>query len=464
MFKEERGNGECKSCDLNAVKGSFSTHSSVLAADPASNQGEIPAPISRFNCTCEKGDFLIDGPPEDEPDYRGHGHCSECPDGANCTVRGITLRTLPLKPSYWRSSEDSFYIELCKVGDACAQSNVTAGIIESQCAKGHEGPICNVCSSGYSKDVSGVCKPCDDEVQIPKETIIVFIVLVGLIAWTIWVLRKRRKLKKMVMSSGDSYDVSTSMRVKFKILAAYYQIVTQYESVLQIRFPAVFENFARKVSALANLDALKLGRVSCVVSTDFYTKLVFSTAGPLIITFLIFAAMVVGRAVVKERFLRKSIRDSAVELFLAMTFLVFSSVSTTIFDTFNCRTYGDDQTKFLTEDQSISCDDPAHRKYETYAFVMMVCFPLGIPLLYFALLFNRRHEIQSSFRLKKESLIKTSFLWVSCLRDHFVCCFWLMCIDTFPHNYPLTPFTPTRRRKIMNQNFGGSRSLIASGG
>ena len=117
------------------------------------------------------------------------------------------------------------------------------------------------------------------------------------------------------------------------------------------------------------------------------------------------------RALEKDRMQRKVIRDHCIELFLGLTFMIFSGVSTTIFDTFNCRTYGDDPTYYLNADKSLSCESPRHSYYKSYAFLMMAIFPVGIPLLYGTMLFQRRHEIQSTKRYKKDSLIKTSFLW-----------------------------------------------------
>ena len=74
-------------------------------------------------------------------------------------------------------------------------------------------------------------------------------------------------------------------------------------------------------------------------------------------------------------------------LFLSLTYMVFASVSTTVFDTFNCERYGDDETFYMASDQSISCDDPTHKKYQGFAYVMIAVYPVGIPLLYFLLLY-----------------------------------------------------------------------------
>jgi hypothetical protein len=82
---------------------------------------------------------MLEGPPADDPDFEGHGHCFPCPEGADCRERGLTLETLPLKPAFWRSGQDSYEIEPCTVEDACSQTNATDGDVTKQCARGHEG-------------------------------------------------------------------------------------------------------------------------------------------------------------------------------------------------------------------------------------------------------------------------------------------------------------------------------------
>ena len=410
LYKERVGNEACNSCDKDAVRGSFSTQSTILAAATQNGTSLVPPPTSPFNCTCEKGDFLIDGPPPGVAHFSGHGHCVACPIGTDCSERGQTLTSLRLKPAYWRSHQSSRKIELCSVAEACSQANTSDGNVLFQCTDGHKGPVCSVCEHGFARDVEGVCKRCEGG-GIPAKTIVIGLVITCLLLVAVALLRKRRKTKGRRIMTGKEFEVSSSFRTKFKILTSYYQIVSQYEDVFQVRFPKLFEAFSRRVSSIFNLNLLQLGSVDCFVETSFYTKLIFMTLGPVLITFLIFIMMWIRRALTKDRMKRKVVRDNCIELFLGLTFMVFSGSSTTIFDTFNCRTFGEDPTMYLNADRGISCDNPRHQDYKKFAFAMMTLFPIGIPLLYAAMLYQRRHEIQSTMRYKKDSLIKTSFLW-----------------------------------------------------
>lgn len=406
MYKNWDGNDACLSCDKTALKGSFSTWTSVLSAVKTNNGEGVSPPISPLNCTCEKGDFQLDEPPPGDPGFDGHGHCSECPEGANCVERGIKLATLRLRPSYWRSGSSSYNIELCKVDEVCSQENVTD--ISSQCIEGHKGPLCNVCNFGYSKNLVGICESCKLEIR-PEAILLVLLLAFALIV--IKTKMKKEHVDKFNVRRRNAISPRMSARTKFKILATFYQTITQFETVLNIRFPKVFEVFTRFLSSIVNVDSLKLGRVGCVIPTTFHTKLLVSTILPLLASAFIFTCMFVARRLNKDDHIKKTIKNNCIELFLGLTFLLFASVSTTIFDTFNCAQYGDDPKLYLVADMSIDCADPTHKLFEKYAMGMMIIYPFGIPYLYAKLLFKRQKEIQADNRASNKSLIKSSFLW-----------------------------------------------------
>ena len=61
-----------------------------------------------------------------------------------------------------------------------------------------------------------------------------------------------------------------------------------------------------------------------------------------------------------------------------------------IFATFQCEQLDDERrSRFLRSDFSVDCDTDFHRYTEYYALVMMLAYPIGIPLGYAYLLFGR---------------------------------------------------------------------------
>jgi hypothetical protein len=103
-------------------------------------------------------------------------------------------------------------------------------------------------------------------------------------------------------------------------------------------------------------------------------------------------------------------------VFLAMTFLVYSTVSTAVFQTFACDRTDEDintavRTRYLRADYSVQRDTSEHKLFKVYAAVMIIIYPLGIPALYAWLLWSNRQKICVLNRHDDASLRPTRFLW-----------------------------------------------------
>lgn len=91
-----------------------------------------------------------------------------------------------------------------------------------------------------------------------------------------------------------------------------------------------------------------------------------------------------------------------------------------VLDTFNCKTYGEDETEYMVSDQSLSCNTEEHKTYSLYAAGMIFVYPIGIPLLYFGLLWKDREKLRvKAERDKNKALVKTGFLW-----DEYIDKYW----------------------------------------
>jgi hypothetical protein len=83
------------------------------------------------------------------------------------------------------------------------------------------------------------------------------------------------------------------------------------------------------------------------------------------------------------------------QVFLIMTFLIYSTVSTAVFQTFACDTIdeiADVKRSYLRADYSIQCDTAKHTGYRVYAGIMIAVYPVGIPWLYYRLLRRNKNE------------------------------------------------------------------------
>lgn len=96
---------------------------------------------------------------------------------------------------------------------------------------------------------------------------------------------------------------------------------------------------------------------------------------------------------------------------LLVTFLVYSSVSASVFKMFACE-YLDDGKYYLRADYRIECDSHKHRALQYYAGLMVLVYPVGIPLFYSVLLFRHRRVLRDDARREIDISVKAmSNLW-----------------------------------------------------
>ena len=184
--------------------------------------------------------------------------------------------------------------------------------VDDQCTIGHRGPQCNVCEDDYVISVLGGCEVCG-ETFIPPQMIYAALVMLGFLLLILFLVRKRiyqrlvqfhicgsnKERESLMRDSGGESRVSnvsprrgsvgmspfaTEMKnrntsfdldlgkelteeevyhlrknrnsiwnrakTKGKILVACYQIVSQYENILDVRYPALFEDFGRRIESV----------------------------------------------------------------------------------------------------------------------------------------------------------------------------------------------------------------------
>lgn len=80
-------------------------------------------------------------------------------------------------------------------------------------------------------------------------------------------------------------------------------------------------------------------------------------------------------------------------LVLLLTVLVHSSVSSILFEAFACDDL-EDGVNYLRAEYPVECDDSKHTSYKVYAGFMIVLNTVGVPALYFGLLFRDRDVLK----------------------------------------------------------------------
>lgn len=299
---------------------------------------------------------------------------------------------------YWRVNQESDSILICPIKQACEGGNNT----EKQCRTGHKGAYCTVCEDGYSKSSNGLCHSCSDEGnQILLIVIPIIIVLVVVLFLVLFLYRER--IKKYlsdkiveIAEKAEEYNFS-AVKTKFKIIIAFVQIINQFPHVFDVVFPESYMNFLSGLW-LFNLDFLSIVNLDCVYKQNFYDKLVQGTLMPIILIAVI-GFFMLARVLIANRlnannpsYTFEKSKSHFIFAVLIITFIIFSPVSITIFQTFSCEHF-DDGSYLLVADYSVDCEDKEYQFYKIYAAFMVLLYPIGIPSLYLLLLRLNRDKV-----------------------------------------------------------------------
>jgi hypothetical protein len=330
-------------------------------------------------------------------------------DGVDAT-ENMTLATLNIMPGSWRTNENSTDVRACPVEDACVGGTNTT----EYCREGHEGPYCNLCKGGYSKDVFGLCQECKVSTKDVAVSIVTTILglIGGVVAYVLWNRFSKRNKKGAKKITGG-----------VKILFVTYQILAGLPTIIPaIQLP---DNFKGMLSWLQffNLNLFQFVSVGCYTGGfNFYSMLFATTITPGLVIFLLLAA---ARGV-GERNNGES-KKGCVSAALALSYLILPTVTTAIFQAFPCDNF-DDGTSYLRADYSISCDSGMYGLMVWYAVIMLVLFPVGILSVYSKILINNKNAIKEGVEEREDNieLMSKGFLF----ENYKASCWWYEIVDT----------------------------------
>ncbi|CAM9138564.1 unnamed protein product, partial [Laminaria digitata] len=190
-------------------------------------------------------------------------------------------------------------------------------------------------------------------------------------------------------------------------------------------YPEQYEAFLSKMTSI-NLDIGFILSNWCLVTTDFYDKLLLATIGPLVVLSALFGTLFIARRRNTTTETAQPLQNKQASTGLFIVFFVYSSVSFTIFQTFVCDDL-DDGTSYLRADYSLVCSSDKHAAYLTYASIMICVYPVGIPALFACWLARNRQDLDKPGREDMVHLESFSGLWAayrpSCYYYEVVECF-----------------------------------------
>jgi len=355
----------------------------------------------------------------------------------NCSAAGATLNRLPLLSGNWRQSASSRIVRACDDQSVCVGGDEPG---DASCATGHSGPLCDLCKREplYYGGRGNECKPCS-EAGDPTMTIAVAIsgtvsAFVMIVALGMFFKRRAlRVLTDMVQVAASTSNKKTSVEaveiafaeecrtqatskdmrlgrllelagrlgVKARILISLAQVLSQVATTYDITFPELYNDV---LSTMGRVSVpIKFLPFGCIVPTldNFMFDLVLQTATPL----LLMLVLELINKVLKARNRRHSagkpagliVADLLADINFFIGFIVYPSVSTAIFMFFMEETFdgpGEDGLTVMRYDRSIETASSLYTAFVPYALVMLVVYPIGLPLQYALLLFRNRDELR----------------------------------------------------------------------
>lgn len=294
-------------------------------------------------------------------------------------------------------------VRLCLAKDACQGGDDP----DKQCRKGHKGPYCSVCEDGYYKR-GGVCLSCSSSGARLFMTLLPTICfLICLLLYYLWIIRDKFihyfwNQAGVLAKKADKYHL-TGLRTKFKILLAFVQIISQIPFALDVDFPQIYLQFL-EILWIFNLDIVEFLNFECIYQRNFYDKLVEATLGPFILMGAILTVLLIRLGVayrlnsLNPSYPYSQFRKEAIFCSLLLSFVVFSPVSIKVFQTFACEPFEDGSSRLII-DYTIHCSGDEYNFYVIYSIFMILIYPIGVPALYFTLLYMNHDQVNPPTRL-----------------------------------------------------------------
>ena len=352
--------------------------------------------------------------------YRRNATCQPCVIGMDCDEADArhgralsTASSIRLKPEFWRTSTASLDVRQCPVPQVCVGDDAPRAPLGQYCARGLGGAYCLTCnqSDTYLDTSEAACRPCAAS-RLAGLLVVIGVALVGASAVLAWRWRRgcgcctrvrvsERLQVPALVSTARRFLRRHALVPKLKQLLSFYQIQTHVYQVYDVAPPP--PGWLAHYLDILNLDPFGLPgvHIRCFYMPTFFSQLLVRFFVPVVAI-----ALVSGYHACRGR------RERALPFALWLTFLTFSQVSTPAFQAFSCEHF-DDGSSYLRADYSVDCNDPSqYGRVKTLATVVILVYPVGVPLTYLLLLFSsRRSSLAARLGFLTDTYKPRCFYW-----------------------------------------------------
>ena len=167
-----------------------------------------------------------------------------------------------------------------------------------------------------------------------------------------------------------------------------FQILSGLDTIYNIDYPPSYQSILNVISLFSFNIALLDLNVSCVMPFNFYSRMIATTAiqvGLLAVLtswalVLHWQAHAAGAADATRKTER---RDALISAVFLIIFLIYPGTSSMLFATFICDNLGETfegSDRYLRADLSIDCNASDRSLYVSYAAIMCILIPFGVPM------------------------------------------------------------------------------------
>ena len=279
--------------------------------------------------------FLCPSPPQSDGCEKFYymnldGGCALCQDGTKCDSVGNELGSLWIKTGHFRTVPSSSEVYQCLNNEACSGGNMTGSGL---CSEGYEEVLCSSCQIGYFKDASsgGTCMSCEgSRGSWMTVAFMAGVFLVGGGGISAWFLQPDWLFDP---ETGYIEKLAKTNVVRFVVVTS--QIVTSLENVHFMAggtsYPYPFEQISTFLGSALSLGVFDLLPIDCWWRTDFFTKLIMTTAVPIALVVLTVLANLIYAALNGTGFTLKGVgtRYAFMYLFYFLPGIIYTPHSCT---------------------------------------------------------------------------------------------------------------------------------------
>lgn len=378
------GGSACTLCGGNAYSTGLGSAEVCLSCPPGMTTSGVVGATSIEACGCPEGQYFDDVRHSLDSLAGVTSACVVCPDGADCSIAGLSLTGLVPLPGHWREGPTSTEFVKC-VRSGCPGGRYDEAEADGICEQGYEGTLCGVCSPGYFRTATA-CIECPADAWVGLVLALIVIAAVGVMIASVYINLRQPKTATFNYASTVA-----------KQIVNYLHLVGLARS-FSIPFPTPMDTLIEVDSAASNPMSSVYTLVDCVSTFSYSSLLLVAVATPPVIlvgSWLYWSrrARRWGRV---GRVLRTSstgstkydVRSNTIPTVLIVGFLVYPFLLATIVDTFSCIDVGSDS--FLIADMKVSCKSAEHRRNQAVAGVFLVLYGVGLPALAGAMLYRNR--------------------------------------------------------------------------